>query len=343
MGLQAEGLAAGLWPEEPHDAGPRRRPLPHPAAGSASALPELPLQQPLRPPGTGRVSLPFPSASNMAAALRSLPPSSARASGTPTVVERRRSASSAMETVSRRPCKEAEPAREPLELSLRLCADGAGEQGDAAAARCPWEMGQSTVVSALLARCLAAGAVTQETLDLNRRPPLCSVKFAEMERMANMRAEINEMKLKTEILQLEKEAADITHPFYLGKKCEIMQDMNRHLEAILKEERALRKRLMKPRCQESLPIEATFHKDIVELLTEAVTFIGKLESHLQTIRSIPQIPNMVNNMETALTKTELLVIELEELTEHILKWRELQRTSNVICSTAELDFGLSVT
>ncbi|XP_061318752.1 HAUS augmin-like complex subunit 2 [Pezoporus flaviventris] len=328
---------------EPHDAGPRRRPLPHPAAGSASALPELPLQQPPRPPGTGRVSLPFPSASNMAAALRSLPPSSARASGTPTVVERRRSASSAMETVSRRPFKEAEPAREPLELSLRLCADGAGEQGDAAAARCPWEMGQSTVVSALLARCLAAGAVTQETLDLNCRPPLCSVKFAEMERMANMRAEINEMKLKTEILQLEKEAADITHPFYLGKKCEIMQDMNRHLEAILKEERALRKRLMKPRCQESLPIEATFHKDIVELLTEAVTFIGKLESHLQTIRSIPQIPNMVNNMETALTKTELLVIELEELTEHILKWRELQRTSNVICSTAELDFGLSVT
>lgn len=47
--------------------------------------------------------------------------------------------------------------------------------------------------------------------------------------------------------------------------------------------------------------------------------------------------------ETALTKTELLVIELEELTEHILKWRELQRTSNVICSTAEFDFGLSVT
>ncbi|XP_065538796.1 HAUS augmin-like complex subunit 2 [Lathamus discolor] len=285
----------------------------------------------------------------MAAALRSLPLSSARASGTPTTVERWRSASSAMEAVSPWPCKEPEPAREPLELSLRLCADGAGErgaageQGGAAAGRCRWEMGQGTVVSALLARCLAAGAVTQETLDLNCRSPLCLVKFAEMERMANMRAEINEIKLKTEILQLEKEVADITHPFYLGKKCEIMQDMNRHLEAVLKEEKALRKRLLKPRCQDSLPIEATFHKDIVELLTEAVTFIEKLESHLQIIRSTPEIPNMVNNMETVLTKTELLVIELEELTEHILKWRELQRTSNVICSTAELDFGLSVT
>lgn len=213
----------------------------------------------------------------------------------------------------------------------------------AAAARYPWEVGHTTAAGALLARCLAEGAVTQETLDLNHRTPPCFVKFAEMEKMANMRAEINEMKLKTEILQLEKETADITHPFYLGKKYEIMQDMNRHLEAVLKAERALRKRLLKPRCQESLPIEATFHKDIVELLTEAVTFIEKLENHLQTVRSIPQIPSMVNNMETALTKTELLVIELEELTEQIVKWRELQRTSNVICSTAEFDFGLSVT
>ncbi|XP_061199568.1 HAUS augmin-like complex subunit 2 [Neopsephotus bourkii] len=381
MGLQAEGLAAGLWPEASNDPLQARLSPPQPchrrtrqgrsriqpgppylcraarcrpAAGTVPRAPPQPFQSCRSysshwPPGTGRTPVPFPSAPNMAAALRSLPPSSARASGTPSMVERWRSASSAMETVSPWPCKEAEPAREPLELSLRLCADGAeergaaGEQGGAAAARCSWEMGQSTVVSALLERCLAAGAVTQETLDLNCRPPPCLVKFTEMERMANMRAEINEMKLKTEILQLEKEAADITHPFYLGKKCEIMQDMNRHLEAVLKEERALRKRLLKPRCRESLPIEATFHKDIVELLTEAVTFIEKLESHLQTIRSNPQIPNMVNNMETALTKTELLVIELGELTENILKWRELQRTSNIICSTAELDFGLSVT
>ncbi|NWS41004.1 HAUS2 protein, partial [Probosciger aterrimus] len=159
------------------------------------------------------------------------------------------------------------------------------------------------------------------TLDLNHRPPLCIVKFAEIERMANMQAEINEV----QPLLLSVTVGSTLQFYFIGKKCEIMQDMNRHLEAVLKNERALRKRLLKPRCQESLPIEATFHKDIVELLTEAVTFIEKLESHLQTFRSIPQIPNMVNNMETALTKTELLVIELEELTEQILKWRELQR------------------
>ncbi|NWI01823.1 HAUS2 protein, partial [Tichodroma muraria] len=113
--------------------------------------------------------------------------------------------------------------------------------------------------------------------------------------------------------------------YFLGKKCEILQDMNRHLEAILKEKRDLRKRLIKHRCQESLPIEATFHKCIVELLTEAVTFIEKLESHLQSVRSIPQIPHIMNNMDTTLSKTEMLMIELEELTEQILKWEELQK------------------
>lgn len=38
------------------------------------------------------------------------------------------------------------------------------------------------------------------------------------------------------------------------------------------------------------------YRCIVELLTEAVTFIEKLESHLQSLRSVPQIPHMVNNM-----------------------------------------------
>ncbi|NXV72036.1 HAUS2 protein, partial [Atlantisia rogersi] len=112
---------------------------------------------------------------------------------------------------------------------------------------------------------------------------------------------------------------------FIGEKYKILQDMNEHLEAVLKEKRALRKRLLKPRCQDSLPIEATYHKCVIQLLTEAVTFIETLESHLQTIRSIPQIPTVMKNMDIALSKTQLLVMELEELTEAILKWREVQK------------------
>ncbi|NXJ96227.1 HAUS2 protein, partial [Corythaixoides concolor] len=159
------------------------------------------------------------------------------------------------------------------------------------------------------------------TLDLTCRKAPCFVKFSEMEKMANIKAEINEV----QPLLLSVTMVSTLQFYFIGKKCEILQDMNRHLEAVLKEKKALRKRLIKPRCQESLPIEATFHKYVVELLTEAVTFIEKLESHLQTIRSIPQIPNMMKNMDTALTKTEMLVMKLEEVEEQILKWRELQK------------------
>ncbi|XP_040457137.1 HAUS augmin-like complex subunit 2 isoform X2 [Falco naumanni] len=218
-----------------------------------------------------------------------------------------------------------------------------GVPSDAAAACRPWKGEHPTAAAALLARCLAAGVVSQETLDLTCRKTPCFVKLSEMEKMADIQAEIDEKKLKIEILQLEKETADIAHHFYLGKKCEILQDMNRHLEAVLKNKKCLRKRLIKPKCQDSLPIEATFHKYIVELLAEAVTFIEKLESHLQALRSIPRIPNIMRDMDTAWTKTELLVMELEDLTKQILKWRELQKEvySDSICNTAELDFGLS--
>ncbi|NWY66562.1 HAUS2 protein, partial [Erithacus rubecula] len=161
------------------------------------------------------------------------------------------------------------------------------------------------------------------SLDLTSRRTPCFAKFSEMEEMVNLEAEINEVQPFVTLLSVYTQT---TLQFYfIGKKCEILQDMNKHLEAILKEKRDLRKRLIKHRCQESLPIEATFHKSIVELLTEAVTFIEKLESHLQSVRSIPQIPDMMNNMDNTLSKTEMLVIELEELTEQILKWKELQK------------------
>ncbi|NXL96654.1 HAUS2 protein, partial [Tyrannus savana] len=159
------------------------------------------------------------------------------------------------------------------------------------------------------------------TLDLTRRETPCFVKFSEMEKMANMQAEINEV----QPLLFSVTVGSTLQFYFIGKKYEILQDMNSHLEAVLKEKRALRKKLIKPKCQESLPIDATFHKCIVELLTEAVTFTEKLESHLQSVRSIPQVPNMVKNMDTALTKTEVFVMELEELTKQILKWRQLQK------------------
>ncbi|NXT27316.1 HAUS2 protein, partial [Syrrhaptes paradoxus] len=162
------------------------------------------------------------------------------------------------------------------------------------------------------------------TLDLTRREDPCFGKFLETEEMGNLQAEINEVQPLL-LSACTQHLISTLQLYFIGKKCGILQGMSRHLEAVLRQKEALRKRLLKPRCQESLPIEATFHKDVVELLKEAVTFIEKLESHLETLRSIPKIPNMMKNMDTALAKTEVLVMELEELADEILKWREQQK------------------
>ncbi|XP_053239888.1 HAUS augmin-like complex subunit 2 [Podarcis raffonei] len=186
----------------------------------------------------------------------------------------------------------------------------------------PWAPVQPSAAGLLLAGCLSAGVVSKETLDRCGKPAPCFVRLSEAEQIADLQAEISEMKLDTEILQMEKDTADITHPFYLTQKCQALQAMNKHLEAVLKEKWVLRQRLMKPVRQESLPIEAMYHRHVVELLVSAVAFIEKLEAHLTTVRSIPQIPLVMKNMDSALTKMDLLVTDTKALAEQILEWRE---------------------
>ncbi|XP_054828728.1 HAUS augmin-like complex subunit 2 [Eublepharis macularius] len=198
----------------------------------------------------------------------------------------------------------------------------------------PWDPVQPTAAGLLLSRCLSSGVVSQEVLDICGKPGPCFVHLSEAEQILNHQAEINQNNLDTEILQMEKETADVAHSFYLTQKCQIVQGMNRHLEAVLKEKRILRQRLMKPLCQDSLPIEAVFHRYAVELLALAMAFIEKLEAHLITIRSIPQIPLNIKNMDSALAKMDLLVTETEELAEQILEWREKQK--GIFCDNSQL-------
>ncbi|XP_048188862.1 HAUS augmin-like complex subunit 2 isoform X2 [Perognathus longimembris pacificus] len=61
------------------------------------------------------------------------------------------------------------------------------------------------------------------------------------------------------------------------------------------------------------------------LLELAVTFIEKLETHLEVIRNIPHLDANLKKMSQALAKMDILVTETEELAENILKWREKQK------------------
>ncbi|XP_076983697.1 HAUS augmin-like complex subunit 2 [Tamandua tetradactyla] len=177
----------------------------------------------------------------------------------------------------------------------------------------------------LLGRFLASGLVTQEMLNISKKSASCFVNFSRLHQITNMQGEIYQKNLEFELLKLEKDTADVVHPFFLDQNCHTLQSMNNHLEAVLKEKRALRQRLMKPICQENLPIEAIYHRYMVCLLELAVTFIEKLETHLEAIRNIPHLDANLKNMSKALAKMDILVTETEELAENILKWREQQK------------------
>ncbi|XP_012511781.1 PREDICTED: HAUS augmin-like complex subunit 2 [Propithecus coquereli] len=189
----------------------------------------------------------------------------------------------------------------------------------------PWDPAPAPNGAGLpLSHFVASGIVTQEMLNISKKTAPCFMNFSRLQQITNIQAEIYQKNLEIELLKLAKDTADIVHPFFLAQKCQTLQSMNNHLEAVLKEKRSLRQRLLKPMCQENLPIEAVYHRYLVHLLELAVTFIEKLETHLETIRNIPHLNANLKKMTKAFAKMDILVTETEELVENILKWRKQQ-------------------
>ncbi|XP_043930018.1 HAUS augmin-like complex subunit 2 [Protopterus annectens] len=186
----------------------------------------------------------------------------------------------------------------------------------------PWDSVQPTAAAFVLAKNVACGLVTQENMETIRKDLSCFTHLSKVEKVGTLQAEMEEKTLELDLLWLQQEVADIAHPYYLEKKLQILQEMNSHLESVLKEKRSLRQRLMKPLCQESLAIEASFHRYVAELLKMTVTFIGKLDSYLETIKTIPEMAHTMKEMDTAVAKMTCLVIETEELVKHVQKWRD---------------------
>ncbi|KAM6180502.1 HAUS augmin-like complex subunit 2 isoform 1-T1 [Erethizon dorsatum] len=194
------------------------------------------------------------------------------------------------------------------------------------AAANPWDPAlEPNAAGLLLGHLVASGMVTQEMLNISKKTAPCFVNFSRLQQTTNIQAELYQKSLEIELLELEKETADVVHPFYLAQKCHTLQSTNTHLEAVLKKKRSLRQRLLKPMCQENLPMEAVYHRYMVHLLQLAVTFIEKLETHLETVRNIPHLDENLKKMSKALAKMDILVHETEELAENILKWREQQK------------------
>ncbi|CAH6788019.1 HAUS augmin-like complex subunit 2 isoform X1 [Phodopus roborovskii] len=190
----------------------------------------------------------------------------------------------------------------------------------------PWDPASApSAAGLLLNHWVASGIVTEEMLDIPKKMAPCFVNFSRLQQISDIQAEIYQNNLEIELLKLEKDTADLIHPSYLVEKCDTLQSMNSHLETVLKERRAIRQRLLRPICQENLPVEAMYHRYMVHLLELAVTFIEKLENNLETIRNIPHLDTNLKKMSKALAQMDILVNKTEELSEDILKWREQQK------------------
>ncbi|KAJ8399498.1 hypothetical protein AAFF_G00412100 [Aldrovandia affinis] len=191
----------------------------------------------------------------------------------------------------------------------------------------PWDpVPYSVTPSAqILARCVASGVLCQEDLDaVPRGTHVFSPHLLEADQVADMKRQIDEKNLEMELLKLEKESADVTHSFYLSRRFVTLQQFTSQLQGVLREQASLRQRLMKPLCQQNLPIVADLHRYVVELIGMAVDLIENLESKVKITRSFTSLGPSMTSLNNALAQILTLVTEVEEVSRQVQQWKDLQ-------------------
>ncbi|KAJ8288555.1 hypothetical protein COCON_G00012140 [Conger conger] len=200
----------------------------------------------------------------------------------------------------------------------------------------PWDPVPHSVTPAaqVLARCVASGVLAQRDLDaVPSDTHVFSPHLIEAEQVADLKKQIDEKNLETELLKLEKESADVTHSFFLSQRFTALQQFTSHLQEVLREQASLRQRLMKPLCQQNLPIEANLHRYVVELVGMVMDLIENMESKMTITRSFPSLGPSMTNLNNALAQLLTQVAEVEELAGMVLEGQYRMLTMNKQNST----------
>ncbi|KAL6477993.1 hypothetical protein MHYP_G00138280 [Metynnis hypsauchen] len=183
-----------------------------------------------------------------------------------------------------------------------------------------------TPAAKVLARCVTSGTMTQKELDaLPREPEVFSPRLREAEQLNRIKHEIDQVSLDLEMLRLEKTSADVTHNYYLSQRFASLQLFTSHLQDVLREQTSLRQRLMKPLCQQNLPLQADLHRYVFELMGMVVKFLENLEMKIKMVRSIPTTDESLSNLNNAMTQLLTQVTEVESLTKQLLQRRETSK------------------
>ncbi|KAK3537595.1 hypothetical protein QTP70_016991 [Hemibagrus guttatus] len=185
-----------------------------------------------------------------------------------------------------------------------------------------WEINPYTVTPAakVLARCVASGTMSQKELDnVPRGPEIFSSRLLQTEQLNKIKQETDQVRLDLELLRLEKNSADVTHSYYLSQRFDSLQQFTSHLQEVLREQTSLRQRLMKPLCQQNLPIQADLHRYVVTFMAMVVEFIETLEMKIKMVHSIPTTDEFMRNLNNGMTQLLSQVTEVESLTKQVLQ------------------------
>ncbi|CAK6980492.1 HAUS augmin-like complex subunit 2 [Scomber scombrus] len=178
----------------------------------------------------------------------------------------------------------------------------------------------------LLSRCVSRGVVSQEQID----SASCSQSSAfsshlhEAEQRIRAQRQLDEVRLQVELLQVEKQSADVTHRFYLTGRLQMLQVFCGHLQDVLKENSSLRQRLMRPLGRTNLPVQAHLHRCVVEVVQMMFDFIKTLEEKMNIIRNFPTARNQLSQLNSSLSQLISQVAEVETLSNQVLQWKEVR-------------------
>ncbi|XP_042276346.1 HAUS augmin-like complex subunit 2 isoform X2 [Thunnus maccoyii] len=188
---------------------------------------------------------------------------------------------------------------------------------------CPFSV---TPAASLLARCVSRGAVTQEQIDSisSSQGPVFSSHLQEAEQRIRAQRQLDEMRLQVELLQVEKQSADVTHKFYLTKRLQALQELCGHLQDVLKQQNSLRQRLMKPLGRTNLPVQAHLHRCVVDVVKMLLDFIETLEKKLSSVRNCPATREQLAQLNSSFDQLLAQAAEVESLSSQVLQWKEVR-------------------
>ncbi|CAI5694993.1 unnamed protein product [Oreochromis niloticus] len=196
-----------------------------------------------------------------------------------------------------------------------------------------WDLSPFSVTPAasLLSKCVSVGALSQEEIDSasSATGPVFSSHLRKAEEQIRMQKQLDEMRLRLELLQVDEQSADVAHSFHLARRFQMLQMLGDHMQELLREQNSLRQRLMRPLAHTNLPVHAHLHRFVVESLNLMMDFIETLEEKLSSAHSRTTARDRLTLLDSSHAQLLMQASEMETLSSQILQWKSVDGCSLV--------------